>query len=84
MLIIGLAAAAAASVAFNVGIVLQALDAREAPADEGLRLSLLARLLRRKRWVAGFLLGGVGFGWRVCPRCRSWLTFFVVVSLRVV
>jgi stearoyl-CoA desaturase (Delta-9 desaturase) len=65
LLLIGLAAAAAASVAYNVGIVLQALDAREAPAEEGLRLSLLARLLRRRRWVAGFLLGGVGFGLQV-------------------
>jgi drug/metabolite transporter (DMT)-like permease len=58
---LGLIAAAAASVAFNVGIVLQAADARQEPAEEGLRLSLLAHLARRRRWIAGLLLGGVGF-----------------------
>lgn len=61
MVALGLIAAAAASVAFNVGIVLQAADARQEPATEGLRLSLLAHLARRRRWIAGLLLGGVGF-----------------------
>src|SRR5436190_13287089 len=76
MLFAGIAAAAAASVAFNVGIVLQASDAREAPAEEGLRLSLLARLIRRTRWVAGFLLGGVGFGLQVLA--LAWAPFVIV------
>lgn len=58
---LGLLAAVAASVAFNVGIVLQAADAREQPASEGLRLSLLAHLVRRRRWIAGLLLGFAGF-----------------------
>jgi drug/metabolite transporter (DMT)-like permease len=58
---LGLIAAAAASVAFNVGIVLQAADARQEPAEAGLRLSLLANLARRRRWIAGLLLGGAGF-----------------------
>jgi drug/metabolite transporter (DMT)-like permease len=62
---LGLLAAVAASVAFNVGIVLQAADARREPAAEGLRLSLLTHLARRRRWIAGFLLGGVGFGLQV-------------------
>ncbi len=61
MVALGLIAAAAASVAFNVGIVLQAADAQREPAAEGLRLSLLAHLARRRRWIAGLLLGGVGF-----------------------
>lgn len=61
MVALGLIAAAAASVAFNVGIVLQAADARQEPVEEGLRLSLLANLARRRRWIAGLLLGGVGF-----------------------
>ena len=65
MIYLGLAAAIAASVAFNVGIVLQAEDARLEPAEEGLRLSLLTNLARRRRWIAGFLLGGVGFGLQV-------------------
>ncbi|MGB7588893.1 MAG: DMT family transporter [Solirubrobacterales bacterium] len=76
MVLLGLVAAVAASVAFNVGIVLQALDAREAPAEDGLRLSLLARLIRRKRWLAGFLLGGVGFGLQVLA--LAWAPFVVV------
>ena len=57
----GLLAALSAGVLFNVGSALQALDAREAPADEGLRLRLLTRLVRRRRWIAGLLLGGLGF-----------------------
>jgi drug/metabolite transporter (DMT)-like permease len=61
MFAIGLVAALVASALFNVGVALQALDAREAPRDEGLRLTLLGRLFRRKRWVAGFALGALGF-----------------------
>lgn len=60
MLSLGLLAALAASVLFNVGIVLQALDARVAPRALGLRLGLLRRLFARPRWVAGWLLGLIG------------------------
>jgi len=74
---LGLVAAVAASVAFNVGIVLQAADARREPADEGLRLSLLTHLARRRRWIAGLLLGGVGFGLQVVALS---LAPFVVVQ----
>jgi drug/metabolite transporter (DMT)-like permease len=74
---LGLIAAAAASVAFNVGIVLQAGDARHQPAEEGLRLSLLAHLARHRRWIAGFLLGGAGFGLQVVALS---LVPFVVVQ----
>jgi drug/metabolite transporter (DMT)-like permease len=74
---LGLIAAVAASVAFNVGIVLQAADARREPADEGLRLSLLTHLARRRRWIAGLLLGGVGFGLQVVALS---LAPFVVVQ----
>jgi len=62
MVLLGLAAAAAASIAFNVGVVLQAADARREPRRRGLRLSLLAHLALRRRWIVGFLLGGVGVG----------------------
>jgi drug/metabolite transporter (DMT)-like permease len=60
MLAIGLPCGLLASVLFNVGIALQALEARDTPREEGLRASLLVRLLRRPRWVAGLLLGGLG------------------------
>jgi drug/metabolite transporter (DMT)-like permease len=56
----GLLCGIAASVLFNVGIALQAIEARSAPAEESLHVSLLAHLLRRPRWVAGLLLGALG------------------------
>jgi len=57
---VGLGAALAASVLFNVGVVLQALDARAAPRSLGYRVALLGRLVRRPRWVLGLLLGLAG------------------------
>jgi drug/metabolite transporter (DMT)-like permease len=77
MLLLGLACAAAASIAFNVGIVLQAADARQAPRSQSLRLSLVAHLALRRRWIAGLLLGGVGFGLQVVALS---LAPFVVVQ----
>lgn len=59
---LGLAAALVASVLFNVGIALQGLEARAAPASLGLRFGLLARLLRNPRWLVGWVLGIVGIG----------------------
>jgi drug/metabolite transporter (DMT)-like permease len=73
---LGLLAAVAASVAFNVGIVLQAADARREPASEGLRITLLAHLVRRRRWIAGLLLGWIGFVLQVVA--LSLLPFVVV------
>lgn len=50
-----------ASAAYNVAIALQAMEAREVPGEHGLRLSLILRLLRRPRWLAG---AGLNFlGW---------------------
>lgn len=60
-LLLGLAAAIGAGVLFNLSVALQALDARELPADEGLKLTLLPRLLRRKRWIAASLVGLLGW-----------------------
>jgi drug/metabolite transporter (DMT)-like permease len=60
MLAIGLPCGLLASVLFNVGIALQALEAKRTPPEEGLRVSLLVRLLRRPRWLIGLLLGGLG------------------------
>ncbi len=76
MVALGLLAAVAASVAFNVGIVLQAADARREPASEGLRITLLAHLVRRRRWIAGLLLGWIGFVLQVVA--LSLLPFVVV------
>jgi drug/metabolite transporter (DMT)-like permease len=61
MLAVGIAAVLAAAAAYNAGVVLQALDARNEPAECGLRLALLARLLRRRRWLAGTALTILAF-----------------------
>jgi drug/metabolite transporter (DMT)-like permease len=60
-LLLGILAACAASSLYNLGLALQALDAREAPADEGLRATLLVRLVRRRRWLAGTGLNLLGW-----------------------
>jgi drug/metabolite transporter (DMT)-like permease len=60
-LLLGMFAAFAASAAYNVAIALQALEARDVPEEHGLRLSLLLRLLRRPRWLAGAALNFLGW-----------------------
>src|SRR3954466_5322251 len=57
----GVALAAVASVLFNRAIVIQAQEAREVHRDPGVHLGLLLRLLRRRRWLLGTLLGLLAF-----------------------
>ena len=76
MSVLGIGAAIVASVLFNVGVALQALDAREAPLEEGLRLSLLRRLLRRPRWLVGLALGILGFPFEALA--FAWAPFVIV------
>jgi drug/metabolite transporter (DMT)-like permease len=64
-LIGGLVVALAAAACYEGGYVLQALEAREAPAREALRPSLLRRLAGRPRWLGGTALGLVGAGLQV-------------------
>jgi hypothetical protein len=59
--LLGILAACGASSLYNVGLALQALDAREAPAGEGLRPTLIVRLLRRRRWLLGTGLNLLGW-----------------------
>ena len=61
MVALGVAAGLAASAAYNGGIVLQALEARDSPRDCAMRLSLLVALCRRRRWLAGVALSILGF-----------------------
>ena len=61
MLALGVAAGLAASAAYNGGIVLQALEARDSPVDCAMRLRLLVALCRRRRWLAGVALSILGF-----------------------
>lgn len=61
----GALAAITASVLFSTGLVLQSLEARTIPGEHSLRLSLIKRLLRHRRWVAGCLVMVAGFGFHV-------------------
>ena len=61
-MIVGAVLACSASLLYNVGLALQALDARDAPAEERLRPALRRRLVRRPRWLAGSGLSGL-LGW---------------------
>lgn len=77
MLLVGIACAVTASLLFNAGIALQALEARETPRTHSLRLSLLGLLLRRPVWVLGLALGLLG----VLPQIFALRTApFVVVQ----
>jgi hypothetical protein len=53
---VGIVAAVAAAVANAFAVVLQAAEARQAPDREGMHASLLRRLARRPRWLAGTAL----------------------------
>lgn len=59
--IAGVALACLASVLFNAAIVIQASEVREVPLEHGLHISLIARLLRRPRWLLGAALGLMAF-----------------------
>ena len=62
MFLLGLTAAIVAAILFNVGIALQALEARSVPRSLGLKVGLLGALLRRPLWLLGAALGIIGFG----------------------
>jgi drug/metabolite transporter (DMT)-like permease len=64
-LLLGAVAAVTASALFSVGLVLQSLEARTIPSEHALRLSLIARLLGRRRWILGGLIMVAGFGFHV-------------------
>src|ERR1700712_113981 len=79
MLTAGLAAGIVASILFNLGIALQAIEARRTPREEGLRASLIWDLLHRKLWVTG-----LGIEWLGGPLeilAFAWAPFVVVQPL---
>jgi drug/metabolite transporter (DMT)-like permease len=91
--LLGIVAACGASALYNVGLALQALDAREAPAAEGLRPTLLVRLVRRRRWLLGTGLNLLGWPFQasalllapltvVQPALAFGLTLLLVVGAR--
>jgi drug/metabolite transporter (DMT)-like permease len=73
---LGLLAALLASALFNIGIALQGIEARSTPKRLSLSVGLLTRLLRRKRWVVGWVLGIVGIAPQVLA--LAWAPFVVV------
>jgi len=62
MFLLGLAAAIVAAILFNVGIALQAIEARRSPKSLSLKVGLVGYLLQRPLWLLGAALGIVGFG----------------------
>lgn len=53
LLALGVLAALASGVLYSVGVTLQSVEARQAPDEESLRLSLIRRLATRRRWLGG-------------------------------
>lgn len=74
MLALGIAAAIVASLLYNTSIALQALEAREVPEEHGLRLSLLGRLLRNRRWLGATALGLLGWPFEIAALLLAPLT----------
>jgi FtsH-binding integral membrane protein len=60
-LVLGIGAAIGASSLYSLGIALQAMDAREAPPEEHLRVALVRGLLKRARWLLGTGLSILGW-----------------------
>jgi len=54
-------AAVGASTLYSLGVVLQAMDAKQTPRRDYLRLALARRLITRTRWLLGTVLSM--FGW---------------------
>jgi len=60
--VLGVVVALASATSYSVGVSLQSLEAREVPSSESLHLSLLLRLVKRRRWIVGTLFVIAGWG----------------------
>jgi drug/metabolite transporter (DMT)-like permease len=60
-LVLGIVAAVGASTLYSLGIAFQAMEAKEAPPEEHLRLALAMNLIRRTRWLFGTGLSILGW-----------------------
>ncbi|MGV1049951.1 MAG: hypothetical protein ACOYD4_15670 [Solirubrobacterales bacterium] len=61
MLGLGILCAIGASILYNTSIALQAMEAREVPGEHSLRVSLIGRLVRNRKWLGATALGLVGW-----------------------
>jgi drug/metabolite transporter (DMT)-like permease len=59
--LLGIGVALASASSYSIGVLLQSLEARDVPDSESLRLSLLKKLVSRRRWLLGTLC--VVLGW---------------------
>ena len=76
MFFAGLGAALVAASLFNIGIALQAIEARKSPKNLGLKVGIIGHLLRRPLWLLGSALGLIGIGPQVLA--LAWAPFAVV------
>jgi drug/metabolite transporter (DMT)-like permease len=58
---LGIVSAVGASVLYNASIALQALEVRREPGEHSLRVSLIGRLVRNRRWLGATALGLAGW-----------------------
>jgi drug/metabolite transporter (DMT)-like permease len=61
VLALGIAAAIGASLLYNTSIALQAMEARDVPGEHSLRVSLIGKLVRNRKWLGATALGLVGW-----------------------
>jgi drug/metabolite transporter (DMT)-like permease len=58
---VGALLAVGAGLLYNGGVALQSLEARDTPAHWGWSPTLISRLLRRRRWIVGSVIGLLGW-----------------------
>jgi drug/metabolite transporter (DMT)-like permease len=58
---LGILCAVGASVLYNTSIALQAMEARDVPGEHSLRVSLIGKLVRNRKWLGATVLGLVGW-----------------------
>jgi drug/metabolite transporter (DMT)-like permease len=73
-LLVGVAAAASASAFYNLGLLLQAEATRREPKREAVHPALLARLVQRRRWIAGSMIALCGWPLQAFALTRAPLT----------
>jgi drug/metabolite transporter (DMT)-like permease len=61
VLALGIVAAIGASCLYNVSIALQALEARDVSHEHSLRVSLIGKLVRNRKWLGATALGLAGW-----------------------
>jgi drug/metabolite transporter (DMT)-like permease len=74
MVALGIVCAVGASLLYNVSIALQALEVRDESPEYALRVSLIGRLLRNRRWLGATVLGFLGWPLEIAALLMAPLT----------